>query len=814
LLDSFEPTNLEEEESEALPPSVVQFSTAQFFCTEEEGNAQVDIVRLGEANGTAFCTWRTEDGSAKAGERFVAQSGEVEFGPGETMKNISIPLIASSSWDSTLEFSVVLAKVSKARRGQYLNRCLVSIIDNDAFPTNKYASEALDKDRLAEVQGLSLLFEYVRMNLSDRNARNKTFIFMLMDQISNLYFLLTVYLQMYLVDVVLGGEEEGEEGGERRLLRDGIHAGGHFLARMLQEEEEFGGLEFEEPSEENNRLLVPGSRRYTAVVVGLLYIIPFTVTHVISILKIKTRLGGTLRKVLQTALMRKYLTFREDVASSVSAGDVSMAMTRDVTEVVNFGYMKLLALSCVMGRLGYAMIFILNENTMAALPLSLFLVIGGIFLCCRESTMVESSEEVARAENNLVHYVHDVIANQRLVTDFQLRPFVISRYERSINIFNQRKMDSILILTNNGYCPEWITTLLLGGYMVYGTSQVKSLGGPLSLGAFLATLNIFKEVGKEMAEIYMEVMEILKVAGALRTVTYFMNQPTFMNQMLQRNRKRRVQGKERRLAAREGFQGTAGVARTDDGKFVFAVDTIKIELDNVSFSYGPKPFLDKVSLELAQGQLIAFLGVEQSGKATLLRLIAGVFMPKDGDAFVPAHMRVLHIARESLILNGSLLSNIIFDKKPKDVGGLDRVRRICTRCGFTQEALGLLVEEDRETEGSEDGTNAASWSHRFSSSDLARLNLVRGLVMNPECMVMHMPLLSFGDSEAKKLFDLLRVHIDERGLELSEVGRKYRRPRTVIFSSYNFDRCSRADAIYEVTSDQKVKEYHAHGRSW
>lgn len=537
---------------------------------------------------------------------------------------------------------------------------------------------------------------------------------------------------------------------------------------------------------------------------GLLYILPFITIHAIDTLKASLGLAGRLRRLLQAALMRKFLTFREDIRDTISTGDMSMAMTRDISEVVECGYMKLIKLICVVGKLCYAMIFILHENHLAAVPLGAFLVFGCIFLLLREPKMIKSTEDMARKQNNMVHVVHDVIANYKLIRDFNLRPFIVSRYEERIKDFNWRSTDTSVIMQNNAYLPPWLTTLLVGGYMIYGTFQVKALGGHLSLGAYFATLSVFKEVGNEMSEIYFEVMEVLKVTGPLRTITFFMNQPTFLHQHLQRNRKRRLLGKERRLAARRGQEsGANGVATTDAGKVIFAVDTLKVELKNVAFRYGTTPMLNGVSRDFGQGRLYAFVGPEHQGKATLLRILGGVLLPEDGDVFVPVHLRVLHVGREGLFLNETFLSNLIFNWQLEALGGFDRVRRICSRCGFSAAVLRLLDDtaKEAETNGKDPAKEAAkdAWAKRFTSTDFARLNLARALVMNPECLVMHMPLITFSDEQAKKTLELLRAHIDERGLELPEEGKKFRRPRTVFFSSSALDRCTLADEVFEVS---------------
>lgn len=55
-----------------------------------------------------------------------------------------------------------------------------------------------------------------------------------------------------------------------------------------------------------------------------------------------------------------------------------------------------------------------------------------------------------------------------------------------------------------------------------------------------------------------------------------------------------------------------------------------IEIDSVSFSYGPQKVLDRLSFTVEENDFLAILGSNGAGKTTLINLLAGLLRPQGG----------------------------------------------------------------------------------------------------------------------------------------------------------------------------------------
>ncbi|MBO0983503.1 ABC transporter ATP-binding protein [Rathayibacter sp. SD072] len=112
------------------------------------------------------------------------------------------------------------------------------------------------------------------------------------------------------------------------------------------------------------------------------------------------------------------------------------------------------------------------------------------------------------------------------------------------------------------------------------------------------------------------------------------------------------------------------VERNEGGAVVEALDGA-IDFESVSFSYGEEEVLSEVTLHIAPGQTIAFVGASGSGKSTLTRLVLGFLRPTRGQVLLDGRdvgeldMRSVRrfvsvVPQESVLFRGSIRDNVLY----------------------------------------------------------------------------------------------------------------------------------------------------------
>ena len=107
---------------------------------ESVGVARVTVLRREGTEGAVSVRYRTQDGTAVAGVQYQAISGTLEFGPGEILKTIEIPIINDAFHRGDSQFEVVLSDPAGAPIDGPAS-IAIDIDENDPVPVVRFGRD-------------------------------------------------------------------------------------------------------------------------------------------------------------------------------------------------------------------------------------------------------------------------------------------------------------------------------------------------------------------------------------------------------------------------------------------------------------------------------------------------------------------------------------------------------------------------------------------------------------------------------------------------------------------------------------------------
>src|SRR2546423_8689946 len=92
-------------------PNTVQFEPTTYTVNENAGTVTLNVTahRLGNSSEPIMVDYATRNGSALAGSDYVAKTGTISFGAGETFKQIQIQILNDTELENAENFFVDLS---------------------------------------------------------------------------------------------------------------------------------------------------------------------------------------------------------------------------------------------------------------------------------------------------------------------------------------------------------------------------------------------------------------------------------------------------------------------------------------------------------------------------------------------------------------------------------------------------------------------------------------------------------------------------------------------------------------------------------
>jgi len=183
----------------------------------------------------------------------------------------------------------------------------------------------------------------------------------------------------------------------------------------------------------------------------------------------------------------------------------------------------------------------------------------------------------------------------------------------------------------------------------------------------------------------------------------------------------------------------------------------RIRLENITKSFGPHVAVDKLDLDVADGEFFVLLGPTGAGKTTTLRMIAGLEKPTEGAIHInqvnvndwgPAERDVALVLQQySLYPRLTVRDNLAFPLR-------SRIRKLSEadidkRIDYASKTLRITHLLERKTD-------------RLSGGEMQRVSIGRAIVREPQVFLMDEPLSALD----AKLRESLRSELKDLQMRL------------------------------------------------
>ena len=338
---------------------------------------------------------------------------------------------------------------------------------------------------------------------------------------------------------------------------------------------------------------------------------------------------------LKNQISKSYLNSSYKKSSSLSSGDLVTRFEGDVSTVAGVRINLIPnVVSTAVRLLGTIVaLFILQPTfTLIVLAVAVLIVISSFFIRKVSYKLYKKS----RVQNSIQNvYLSEVSDNILAVKTFSAENYVLSGLSSKFSSYKKARRTQRYFLSGVSSVINLCFTAFYASAVIFGVYGIYNGISGVNFGVITALLQL-----------------VLQIKAPISGISGFF---TAHAEML--------------VAGERLF----GLSDEDNKKTTTLNEFDKITLSNVSFSYGNGNVINNVNLEINRGEKILIKGGSGEGKTTLVKLIAGLYLPSDGEILIsaggneyaPSTVKNLtsFVPQGNMLFSGTIKENVVFNEE-------------------------------------------------------------------------------------------------------------------------------------------------------